>query len=164
MKERSSRAVNFLPFHGRQPGPVKRRRCRREDRPRGAEVSLKDELSLTHTLALFLTSALSSCHPHTLFHSPLTHTLPSSSPLTPNFCSFPFTHSTAILPDAGDPLVSPSPEAPTYPREPCCGTTRVAASEPKVPSFISSHFGEDEREIPGIKERITGSHKSRATE
>lgn len=49
----SSRAVNFLPFHGRQPGPVKRRHCRWEDRPRGAEVSLKDELSLTHTLALF---------------------------------------------------------------------------------------------------------------
>lgn len=91
----SSRAVNLSPFHGRQPGPVKRRWRRRrwEDRPRGAEVSLKDELSLTHTLALFLTNTV--C----LLFAVLTHTsaqasLPPSL-FTPNFsrqfaffCSF----------------------------------------------------------------------------
>lgn len=89
----SSRAVNLSPFHGRQPGPVKRRRQRWEDRPRGAEVSLKDELSLTHTLALFLTNTV--C----LLFAVLTHTsaqasLPPSL-FTPNFsrqfaffCSF----------------------------------------------------------------------------
>lgn len=104
------RAVNFLPFHGRQPGPVKRRRRRREERPRGAEVSLKDELSLTHTHLLFFSPT------HSFSPSSFTHTLslPSLSRLTPNFssqfvsfCSFTFTHththSHAILPDEGRP-------------------------------------------------------------
>lgn len=88
----SSRAVNLSPFHGRQPGPVKRRR-RWEDRPRGAEVSLKDELSLTHTLALFLTNTV--CLPFAvLTHTSAQASLPPSL-FTPNFsrqfgffCSF----------------------------------------------------------------------------
>lgn len=89
----SSRAVNLSPFHGRQPGPVKRRRRRWEDRPRGAEVSLKDELSLTHTLALFLTNTV--CLPFAvLTHTSAQASLPPSL-FTPNFsrqfaffCSF----------------------------------------------------------------------------
>lgn len=79
-------AVNFLPFHGRQPGPVKRRGERREDRPPGAEVSLKDKLSLTHTLALFLTNtqflsfrSLFLSFSHTSFPSPRTQFLLSLS-------------------------------------------------------------------------------------
>lgn len=98
----SSRAVNLSPFHGRQPGPVKRRRRRWEDRPRGAEVSLKDELSLAHTLALFLTNTVF------LLFAALTHTSAQASLLpslfTPNFsrqfaffCSFFFSLSLTLV-------------------------------------------------------------------
>lgn len=150
---RSCRAVNLLPFHGRQPGPVKRR----EERPRGAEVSLKDEPSLTHThtcsfqhtLSLLL---LSLCHSHT--HTSSSHLTPNFSHQFFSFCSFTLTHSPAAM--RGDPLVSASPEAPTYPREPCCGTLRATISEPEVPSFISSHS--EAGSSLGKRER-TGSRK-----
>lgn len=154
------------PSAGASKTPPPLRRKTPGGREGGGEVSLKDELSLTRTLALFLThsfslSSLSLRYSHT--HSPPQHTHSSSSLLTPSFShQFPpfllfsffissLSHShMPSLPDEGDPPVSPSPEAPTYPREPCCGTARVMASELQVPSFISGRTG---RKFPG-KERV----------
>lgn len=161
----SSTAVNFLPFHGRQPGPVKRRwgvggGGRGESEGRAVPHTHTCSFSHQHTVSLLpLSLFVIITHTHTHFLPPL-----SSHPIS--LVTFSFTHSHAAVASEGDPLVSLSPEAPTYPREPCCGTTRVATSELQVPSFISSHFRKDEREIPWErkKKKITRSHKSRAME
>lgn len=124
-------------------------------------MSLKDELSLTHTIALFSNQQFLSFH--SVFLS-MSHTL--SLPLFGNtlvlclashsvhlitftaFCSF-FLSSRhlrlSLLMET--PPMSWSHEAAKNPRNPCWGTTGVLASRPKVPVLIYSHFRKQEQDI-----------------
>lgn len=150
----SFRAVNFVPFHGRQPGPVKT--AAEKTDPPGVGVGGSEGRAVPHThpcsffpvnnLSPSTLPFLSHTHfnalvrTHTSFRPSLRTQLLSSLLLLLLFFSL---YLTDMLPMRDIPPASLSPKAPTNPREPCCRTLRVVAWRPKAPSFISSRFGKD---------------------
>lgn len=135
----SFRAVNFVPFHGRQPGPVKT--AVEKDRPPGGVGGIWRTSCPSHTHAHpcsffpinnFSPSTLSFLS-HTLQRTRShTHVLPSLSSHSASLITFTpfalfFLYLTDILPMRDIPPASLSPKAPTNPREPCCRTLRVVA-------------------------------------
>lgn len=117
------------------PPPPRRKTPGGRGEPEGRAVPRTHTCSFSHqhtliSLSLFLSFTHTLLHTH--FLRPLVVSHPISSSLL--FYFHPHTHThMPSFPTRGDPLVSPSPEAPTYPREPCCGTARVTASEAQSP-------------------------------
>lgn len=131
-------AVNLLTFHGRKW---------LRKRPQGAEVSLKDELSLTHTCSFPHTLSPSAC----FVSLSLSHTCCCPVTLHPHFFTFALLLSS--LPPRAETPAAPAWRRLHIPEGLAAGTLGGVALLPKVPSsfvFVISE-GTNVR-LPGKRE------------
>lgn len=127
----------MLPFHGRK---------RLRERARGAEVGLKDELSLTHTCSFPSTLSPSALVPSLSLSLSLTSCCLSHSPSSPLlFCSFTFFSATI----SGDPLLLQPGGAYISQRALQLGLWGGRGLRAQSPIFICLIF---ERTLPGKRE------------